>query len=499
MSYYPLFHIYSKNAFINDPNGLLYESGRYHVFYQCNPAYPCGKRVGWAHLISHDLVHFNEVSPALIPDCRYDRNGCYSGSAILKNKRIYLVYSGNTFNHNGERETYQCLAISDDVEKFEKYKGNPLLSGPAKGYTAHFRDPKIFTYENGYAFVIGTQTVDKNGRALLYFSRDIVSWKYGGELMFNDQRLSRFGYMWECPNLFNIYDEIQKREFAVLLFCPQGIEPEGLRYQNRYECGYVVASGQFDGTDTFRKCTMFEELDRGFEFYAPQVFNDGRRTLLIGWMGMPEEENQPSKQENWMHCLTVPRTLCMRDKKLFQWPIEELNLLHGVKRTAEPMCIENMAVELNCFVGDCYDMTLEFKIAKTKKLTVSIRRSSTQNIRITYCEGIISVDRRLTGYAPGNPVRQAKIKNMSKLMLRILSDRSSIELFINGGEEVFSFRAYLNPDAVRTAIQAEGSVVLSKALFYEMSAQSNDCVNFQNITCERNTVNMRPYNDIIEN
>lgn len=468
MSYKPLYHIFSNGAFINDPNGLLYENGRYHVFYQWNSSYPDGKRVGWAHQCSTDLVHWTELPPALLPDNWYDRNGCYSGSALAKDGRIHLLYTGNVRNETGERETYQCLAVSDDGEHFTKHPKNPLVSGPAAGYTAHFRDPKVFPDKDGYAFVLGAQTTDEHGRVLLYHSPDLLSWKLDGALRFDRAELKNFGYMWECPNLFELCDEATKQPRAILLFCPQGIEANGMRFQNRYQCGYIVSPNAFEGVDTFVGSTEFEEIDRGFEFYAPQVFSDGKRTLMIGWLGMPEEEDQPSFQENWMHCLTVPRTLQVKNRKIYQWPAEELDALHGEKQSISPSQMENQTVTLPGFSGTCYDMQLEFDVTQAQALTVFVRQSQKQAIRITFTDGILEIDRSRSAYAPGNPIRQVRLQNHEKLELRILSDQSAMEVYINGGEEVFSLRCYMDEDAVGTRIDVQGKAVLNKGDFYPM-------------------------------
>lgn len=475
MNNQPVYHLFSQNAFINDPNGLFYDNGWYHVFFQWNPLFPKGRRVGWAHVRSKDLVHWEELQPALLPDDWYDRNGCYSGSAIVINGRIYLLYTGNVKTDTGERETYQCMAFSDDGEHFSKHPGNPLLSGPAGGYTAHFRDPKVFETNGQYAFVLGTQTCDEKGRALLYRSPDLISWKLDGALQFDEgSPLNRFGYMWECPNVFELVDTQRKQTHAVLLFCPQGLQADGMHFQNRYQCGYVLAPHAFDGVNTFRGCTAFEELDQGFEFYAPQILNDGKRTLLLGWMGIPEEEDQPSKAENWMHCLTVPRVLELIDGTIYQRPADELQTLHGEKQELDTLVLENSSMQLPGFSGDCYDMQLTIDTAQTQALTLYLRKGQRHHIAVTFSNGLLTVDRTHSDYAPGNPIRQVALKNTSPLRLRILSDRSAMELFVDDGAHVFSLRTYLDADATQTQADVKGKAVFTSSVFYPMVLPTNE-------------------------
>ncbi|MFT9055319.1 MAG: glycoside hydrolase family 32 protein [Ethanoligenens sp.] len=470
MNNQPVYHIFSPDAFINDPNGLLYDNGWYHVFYQWNPLFPEGKRIGWAHLRSTDLIHWEDLPPALLPDDWYDRNGCYSGSAIIKDGQIHLLYTGNVRNAAGNREVYQCLAVSEDGEHFLKYPGNPLISGPAEGYTAHFRDPKVFADKDAYAFVLGAQTTAEQGRVLLYRSPDLLSWKFDGALQFDTgSPLGQFGYMWECPNLFALYDTEQQQTHAILLFCPQGLQADGMHFANRFQCGYVVAPGPFEGIRTFCGCTSFEELDKGFEFYAPQVVHAGNRTLLMGWMGMPDEEDQPSKTENWMHCLTVPRELQLKNGKIHQQPAVELQALHGSKRTIEMLTLENESLLLPGFSGDCYDMQLTFDTAQAQTVTIYLRQNQKQSIIISFADGILRVDRSHSRYAPGNPIRQVALADTTKLQLRVLSDRSAMELFINAGVEAFALRTYLDEDAVQTKVAVNGKTTLTEAVFYSMN------------------------------
>lgn len=471
MNMQPAYHIYFPNAFINDPNGLLYYDGWYHVFCQWNPEYPEGRRVGWAHLRSTDLIHWEELPPALLPESWYDNCGCYSGSAIVKNGRIHLIYTGNVRNKAGERESYQCMAVSDDGIHFSKFTKNPLISGPADGYTADYRDPNVFSRDGQYWFVLGVQTCGGQGRTLLYRSADLLSWKLEGPLQFDETGLfASFGYMWECPNLFELRDGEQKR--AALLFCPQGLQPDGMRFQNRYQCGYVLASDGFNGLQTFRGCTSFTELDQGFEFYAPQVFQAGDRTLLLGWMGMPEEEDQPSKSENWMHCLTVPRVLTLRNETIYQWPVEELENLHGEKRELSLLELENASKTLSGFFGDRYDMQVAFDLTQANLLTLCLRKGSRQQITITCADGVLTVDRSKSAYAPGNPQRQIKLADPSTLRLRVLSDRSAMELYINDGQQVLSLRTYLDEDALQTEVSVQGKVVLTSGTFFPMGSIS---------------------------
>ena len=141
----PKYHISPEQGFLNDPNGLAQFRGKYHVFYQWLPdVVPQGSKQ-WRHCISNDLVHWTDEGSALQPDEWYEKNGCYSGSGITTEDKYFLFYTGNVRDAEGGRETYQCVAVSDDGKSFQKE--GPVIYLP-DGYTAHFRDPKVWKKAN---------------------------------------------------------------------------------------------------------------------------------------------------------------------------------------------------------------------------------------------------------------------------------------------------------------------------------------------------------------
>lgn len=457
----PVFHIAPKVGFINDPNGLIYYKGEYHVFYQWNPFFPTSKHVGWAHVKSKDLVHWEKLNPAIEPDMWYDKNGCYSGSAVEYKNKMYLIYTGNVKDDNGNRETYQCIAVSGRGDKFIKIKENPVIKNQPSGYTAHFRDPKIFRKGNMFYFVLGAQNEELKGRVVLYKSFDILNWEKCGELNFSDIDIENFGYMWECPNLFNLSNK------QIFVFCPQGIKAQGMLYNNIYQCGYIIGEQDDENELKFKNCTEFTEVDRGFEFYAPQIVNDGNRTIMIGWMGNPEEENQPSLEYGWMHCLTIPRELELKNDKIYQKPVYELEKLRQNKEQVKNIRLEDSEIELEKFNSDVYEMDINFDIRDNKKLVMNVRSNKTKFVRFIFENGIFTVDRSHTNYTLGS-IRSAVISDKNNLRLHIFSDKSSIEIFINDGEEVFSLRVYMDQNCTATMIKSEGKLQILQGDFYEL-------------------------------
>ncbi|GAA0286742.1 beta-fructofuranosidase [Gracilibacillus halotolerans] len=432
--YYPLYHVASPVGLINDPNGWIQWKGTYHLFFQWNPFENSHGAKFWGHVTSTDLVHWKEESPALAPSESYEKDGCYSGSAIAIDDKLYLFYTGNVKNDD-QRESYQCIAVSQDGHQFRKL-GN-VLDVP-EGYTAHFRDPKVWKENDVYYMVMGAQTLEEKGCVLLFQSKNLHQWENLGVLA------DGFGYMWECPDFFSLQGK------DVLLFSPQGMEPEGIHYQNTFQSGYFIGEWK-EGTNRYTH-NHFQEIDHGFDFYAPQTTEDEKgRRILIAWMGMADgfEHLHPTLDYNWIHQLTIPRELSIRDNKLIQQPVEELKQLRGNK---------------------LYDRTIKDRWNGEISRTVEwiFKPNDEQEFTLELYNGIQLVynqrEKTLSFYRErldhkGHEVRTALVEgNVSEV--RAYVDRSSIELFINDGELTFTSRIFPSIKNKEMQIHGDGHLTV---------------------------------------
>lgn len=318
------YHLYPTKGLLNDPNGLVFFKGQYHVFYQWNPKACDHKYKEWGHFISDDLKTWRRVESALKPSLEnLDSAGIYSGAAFVKDDRLYVFYTGNVRDAAGHSvKSSQMWAVSDDGIHFEKL--GELFPHPA-GFTKDVRDPMVWQGDNGHYFLIlGAQHDNQVGDIIIYESVDFKNWTFKGSLLGNQLRDVR-GYMLECPGLITVDGK------QILMFSPQGLAPDHVhhRYENIHNTGYVI--GTFDETTArFQVETDFEEVDQGFEFYAPQTMNapDGRR-IMWGWAGMMTPEREAAvptiATADWVHVLTVPRALHVTaDNHLVQQPIQEI-------------------------------------------------------------------------------------------------------------------------------------------------------------------------------
>lgn len=414
----PAWHLAPSVGLLNDPNGFIQHNGVYHLFYQWNPLGCDHRNKCWGHWQSTDLLRWAHQPIALAPGACYDSHGCYSGSAVVAEDKITLIYTGNVKFPDGSRTAYQCLAQESDRGEYRKL--GPVLPLPA-GYSGHVRDPKVWRHQNAWYMVLGARDLQDRGKVLLLRSADLRGWQPLGEIAGSGLNgLGEFGYMWECPDLFSLDDA------DVLICCPQGLTPQPERYLNRYQAGYLI--GKLDYRQAAFRHGEFRELDAGFEFYAPQttLAEDGRR-LLFGWMGVPEqdEEAHPTRRYGWIHTMTCPRELSLRHGRLQQRPARELQQLRG-----ERTCWQGRADDAPaCALG-----AAELQLAPQGPFNAAFGDAMTLNwdgerLRLTRAS-----------LADGQPEHRYWRGPVTHLQL--LFDRSSVEIFINRGEAVMSARYF---------------------------------------------------------
>ena len=424
-------HLMPPTGWLNDPNGLCQFQGVYHVFFQYSPDNPEGGSKCWGHYTSTDLLEWQYAGIALSPDAEFDRNGVYSGSAVVSEGEMYLFYTGNVklegdYNYITDgRQSNTVLTGSEDGLNFGEKKCLMTNEDYPDHLTCHIRDPKVVTGksigiedDNFYMF-LGARTKDDRGVVLVYKSPDLESWEHTNILTGE----KRFGYMWECPDAFMLGEK------KILSVSPQGVETRGIDYQNVYQSGYFELDGSFDGTYRLKN---FREWDRGFDFYAPQTFLDeqGRR-LLIGWIGMPDDQEQcnPTVKDGWQNALTVPREVFLKDEKVMQYPAEELLSLRKEEQTLEPGKASDKM--------QCYD--IEITMLENTDMTLVI----SEGITLCYSRSdkmftVTFLEEQNLGY--GRKSRAVYLNECRSV--RILADTTCLEVYLNGGEEVFTTRFY---------------------------------------------------------
>lgn len=450
------YHVSAPSGWINDPNGFCYFKGYYHIFYQYHPYSAEWGPMHWGHARSKDLVNWESLPTALIPGDKEDKDGCFSGSAIVKDDVMYLFYTGHHYYGDNDPDHFwqnQNMAYSADGIHFEKYENNPIIAKEPEGNTHHFRDPKVWEHDGTYYMVLGSQNKDGVGRAIIYTSSDLLNWEYQGP-MATAQGLTTEGFMWECPDYFNLDGK------DILLLSPQGIASEEKKYLNLFQTGYFM--GDYDYQSNQLNHDGFKELDKGHDFYATQttLAPDGRR-LVFGWMAMWESD-MPEKEDGWAGALTLPRELRVKNNHLYMIPVKELESLrmdNGIRNSSnesgEILLAKNL--EANELLIDCDLSELE-----NQEIIFSLQDSNKQSIielKYNQRDNELVLKRDTS-----EDMRYATITPSKKLSLHIFVDKSSIEIFINKGELVFTERYYASDD-VSAFIETDGTMSISSTIY----------------------------------
>lgn len=449
------FHIQPPYGLLNDPNGFTFYNGKYYLFYQWFPFGAVHGMKHWYQVESEDLVNWVDHGVAISPEYDHESHGIFSGSGIVKDDLLYLFYTGNKRDENWNRYASQCLAVmnaGNELTKLEK----PLITGQPNGYTDNFRDPKVWQTEDGYYMIVGAERENHTGCVLLYRSDDLLKWEFRGELQTDRQQ---FGYMWECPDMFRIGGE------DVLLISPQGLEPDGDHYHNVHNSGCFV--GKLDLQERRFHGSEFQELDAGFDFYAPQTtaLPDGRR-ILIGWMGLPDTA-YPSDGDMWANCLTIPRELQVKDGKLYQHPVKEL--AQKRKNMIEWQdTLTQQEVVLDQFSGKTFELICDITAEKgTAGIKLRVGEGEETVLYLDLEKEKLVFDRTKSGVPVATEygtIRRTAYREKS-VSFRIFMDTSSVEIFVNKGESIFTSRIFPKQDSIGTSIFAndgKASFILKK-------------------------------------
>lgn len=433
------YHLMPPTGWLNDPNGLSYYGGNYHVFFQYAPEDARGGDKCWGHYQSPDLLNWEYTGIAIYPDTEYDRNGAYSGGALTDDGNLELFYTGNLkeegdfdYINEGRGATVIYLSTEDGVHLTEKELLMTNDDYPAD-LSRHVRDPKVWKDQGSYYMLLGARTRGSLGEALLYRSEDKKAWRFLKTITATEP----FGYMWECPDYFKVEGR------PVFAFSPQGIEAEEYRFANIYQSGYLADVrlpdiGQI--RDIYKK---FREWDLGFDFYAPQTFEapDGRR-ILFGWAGVSDSpyDNEPSIREGWQHSMTVPRELSWKGGILCQKPVRELEALRK-----DEIVLEHGETEIH---GGAFDLVAAREVAGDIPVCICFN----QELQITYGHGVVSME-FLNNTGSDRTIRKAKLDGLQNV--RILMDVSLVEIYFNDGELVMTTR-YYPEDPMTTNVSISG-------------------------------------------
>ena len=411
-------HFKAPNCWINDPNGFIWYKGWYHLFYQCFPYSAHWGRMHWGHAVSKDLVNWEEKSIALFPSKTDDRSGCFSGSAIEYKDKMYIYYTGVNYTEedpenincciNDTFTAAQLMITSEDGMKFDNITDKKTVIPPIEdkkiGDKNHTRDPKVWRGKDAWYMVLGS-TVDKNGRLLFYKSSDLKTWQY-----LNYCEKDGFGWMWECPDFFEIDGK------GVTIFSPMGFFNDG----NGYDSVAVCMLSLFDeNTGKMELSENYQLFDYGIDLYAPQstTDKDGNR-VVIAWARMPEAII--IEKGEWCGMMCIPRIVDVKNNHVYIRPHTNVKNSFVTKLSAP----KKSGYMLKTTLKNGESINVGGYVIKRENDKIATDRSEVFNIKGNY---------RLIAETP--------VIN-DGYELEIYVDEHLVEVFINNGEYVISNVVY---------------------------------------------------------
>jgi beta-fructofuranosidase len=440
----PTYHLAAPANWLNDPNGLVRWDGRYHVFYQYNPAGPFHGSIHWGHATSEDLVTWRDEPVALAPDPDGpDRDGCWSGCAVDDDGTPRVVYTGGA-----GREQLPCLATATDdtLRRWTKDPGNPIIPAApddpeileTDDWAAEFRDHCVWREDGTWYQLIGSGVTGVGGTALLYESDDgLRDWTYRGPVLTGDWPSA--GVVWECPEVLFLGDR------------------DLLHVSNGDNVDYFV--GEMDTAAAEFRVEGSGRLDYG-DFYAPQSLEAGDgRTLTWGWI--PETRDLSRQWDaGWSGMLSVPRVLDVdREGTLRQRPPRELRSLRGrhVGYEAVPAGPNPTVLDVR---GRSLEFRLDVSLGDADAFELGVLESPDGSERtVVRWEGVdVVLDRRHGAADPAGGATDAlrmPVADEDPLSLHVFVDGSVVEVFANG-RRCLTGRVYPGPGGTGVSVRGLG-------------------------------------------
>lgn len=424
----PQYHFTAPKGWLNDPNGLIFYRGEYHLFYQYNPHDISWGAPHWGHAVSDDMIHWKDLPIALYPD---DLGSIFSGTVVADDRNTSGLFNNAgglvaIFTHDLHGREYQSIAFSNDNGRtWSKYTDNPVLIGGNGPEWKDFRDPKVFRFNNQWIMLLG------GGRYRFYASDDLIHWSF-----LNDMAVFE-----EFPDVFLL-------------------DNQWILNINGY--GYYVGSFTKAG---FIPCQPMQFAESANSWQACYTFSDlpSDRRVWMAWM----RDSAKGPTDPWRCNMSIPRELTLIKEndqyQILQYPIHELKTLRDLQFSCADVPIEDM--EYTAIHGQCLDIEMTIQLNGKAPLQIHCFEKDDEYLEIGYrsSEHLFYVDTRnatspdLRQYCTMFPsymsINGNQIKVLSKLFtkyycaesnisIRILLDVSTAEVFVDGGRLSFTMNVY---------------------------------------------------------
>jgi fructan beta-fructosidase len=471
----PKVHFSPKAHWVNDPNGMVYNKGVYHLFYQHHPYSSVWGPMHWGHATSRDMINWKHEAIAIYPD---SLGTIFSGSAVVdknntsgfgKNGQAPLVAIFTQHSMEGEkagRNDYQNQSIAysnDDGKTWIKYEGNPVLKNPG---IVDFRDPKVMWYEPQKKWVMTLATKD---RITFYSSADLKNWVKESEF---GATVGAHGGVWECPDLFTL-DDNGKKVWVLIVNINPGGPNKGSATQ------YFI--GDFDGNKFIPYTTDIKWIDYGPDEYAGITWsNTGNRKIFLGWMSNWMYANVVPT-ETWRNAMTIPRELKLKhvvDEILIaSQPIQELS-----KIQSKPFIISNVKINNSIDVAArlgkvTFPCRINLSLEEIKDFSLVVSNDMGEELVMGFDkkQNNYFIDRTKSGktdFQKEFAGRHAapRFTNNGKMNISLLIDVSSVELFADDGLTVMTAIFFPNKPYNQIHIESPDNILIKKIEYINLKS-----------------------------
>ncbi len=459
--YRPQFHFTPEKMWMNDPNGLVFHNGTYHFFYQHYPEASVWGPMHWGHATSKDLLHWKHEKIALFPD---ELGMIFSGSTVVdknnsagfgKNALVSIYTSHNIeLEKNGQSDfQYQSLAYStDNGNTWTKYAGNPVLPNSKK--IRDFRDPKVIWNENNQKW----QMVLAAGHEIQFYeSDDLKNWTYLST--YKDTFPYSTG-VWECPDLFEMQADNGEKKWILII--SHGNETINGGSGTRY---FV---GDWDGKTFTTKQTKNLWLDYGSDNYAGVTYSNTKEKILIGWMSNWQYATT-TPTEVWRSAATIPRDLSLHyangEYELFSNPVKAFDNIAKKNILTKKNILLSKEFSFKNSDIQTSEINVEINGNTNFNMTIGNENNEFYAIRFDSKNNELIFDRSNAGQSDFNPafkkmaINKVKIEKGTTKKFRILTDKSSVETFVDNGKYVITDLVFPNNEYNIIKISGKGNLI----------------------------------------
>lgn len=438
--YRPQFHFSPRSNWMNDPNGMVYQQGTYHLFFQYYPHDKVWGPMHWGHATSKDMIYWKEQPIALYPD---SLGYIFSGSAVVdkdntagfgKDAMVAIFTHHDPVQEKqktGKHETQSIAYSLDKGKTWTKYKGNPVIQNPG---ISDFRDPKVRWFEPQKKWIMTLATKD---RITFYSSPDLKTWSRESDFGANE---GGHGGVWECPDLFPIQHE--GKEIWVLIV---NINPGG---PNKGSAGQYFLGG-FDGKTFTSNSKETKWLDFGTDNYAAVTFaNTGQRHILMGWMSNWQYANQVPTHP-WRSANTIARELGLKtvgkEVYLTSVPVKELDAFNTTRFSLKNIHVQDQLDLTDKAKNTTGLFRLDLRTKNTADFSIVLANDAGNELVVGYdkTQNQYYIDRTKSGKVDfekgfGAKHTAPRLAINEEMTITLLADVASVELFADDGLTVMT-------------------------------------------------------------